>query len=150
MSKNKGGRPSGYQGEPTLKKAKKYLEQAKDRIREDENGKLILLEANIPKVAGLALYLGFGKSTIYRWAEDYPEFQEILDMINATQEERVINYAASGLYNSNIAKLLLGKHGYAEKQQMEDVTPPAKKAEENVETYKRLQKLGIMLEKPNE
>lgn len=92
-----------------LAKAQEYIVSAHDYIGED--GKW---HVNLPKAAGLALHLGVNRSTLYEWAKVHPEFSNILERINATQEDRVINKAIEGTYNSNIAKLLLGKHGYKE------------------------------------
>jgi len=71
----------------------------------------------IPSVVGLCKVLKRGKSTIYDWAQDEEkEFSDILAAINENQELVTFNKSLTGDYNPTIAKLLLGKHGYHDKQ----------------------------------
>lgn len=71
----------------------------------------------VPSVVGLCKYLDRGKSTIYDWAKDEKkEFSDILEAIKENQELIVFNKSLKGEYNATIAKLLLGKHGYHDKQ----------------------------------
>lgn len=73
----------------------------------------------LPSVAGLAVFLGVARSTVYAWKDDETElgkqFSDILERILAEQEKRLVNNGLSGVYNANIAKLALGKHGYTDK-----------------------------------
>lgn len=103
------GRPTDYSPD-MLVKANEYIGHTVDTA--DAHGKLLV---RIPKAAGLALYLGVNKATLYRWAEVNDEFRDILDRINQIQEDRVMDRAMDGTYNAQIAKLLLGKHGYHDK-----------------------------------
>lgn len=98
------GHPTDYKGEETLRLAKKYIASCKDTDK----------EVNLPTAAGLASYLKVSKKTLYNWADDYEEFLHILSDLNQAQENKLINNGLSGKYNSNIAKLVLGKHGYKE------------------------------------
>lgn len=72
----------------------------------------------IPSVAGLSLVLNIRRSTIYKWAgeDDKKEFSDILDKLNANQERLLVSSGLSGDFNSAITKLVLGKHGYHDKQ----------------------------------
>lgn len=99
-----GGRPTKY-NDNMLKRTKDYLNNYKDE------GDLV------PSVAGLSSLLGIGRNTIYDWAkhEDKAEFSNILDKIQAKQEQILLNGGLSGDFNASIAKLMLGKHGYSEK-----------------------------------
>ncbi len=106
------GRPTEY-NDNMLLKAQEYLASAHDYV--DNEGKF---HVKIPKAAAMALHLGVARSTLYEWARLHPEFSDILERMNAMQEDRVIDRAAAGIYNSNIAKLLLGKHGYSEEQHL--------------------------------
>lgn len=74
--------------------------------------------AVFPSHVGLALYLDLNQDTLYDWAkqEEKKEFSEILAKIKLIQHEMLIGGGISGEYNSNIAKLVLGKHGYSDKQ----------------------------------
>lgn len=109
---NKGGRPTEY-NDNMLLKAHEYLASAHDYV--DNEGKF---HVKIPKAAGMAIHLGVARSTLYEWAKIHSEFSDILERMNAMQEDRVIDRAMQGTYNSNIAKLLLGKHGYSEEQHL--------------------------------
>lgn len=75
----------------------------------------------IPSVEGLAAYIDRARSTLYEWAKDKDkkEFSDILAKINELQKRTLINKGLSGDFNSNIAKLVLGKHGMSEKHQQE-------------------------------
>lgn len=109
------GRPTKYNKE-ILDKAKEYL------LKYDEIGD------KIPSVAGLSLYLDICRDTIYDWdgQDDKKEFSYILKQINATQHQVLINKGLSNDFNSAITKLVLGKHGYHEKQQQEISGPEGK------------------------
>jgi hypothetical protein len=68
----------------------------------------------IPSAVGLALVLDIWRSTLYEWAkaEDKKAFTDILDNINKRQEQILLNNGLNNKFNSNITKLVLGKHGY--------------------------------------
>ena len=102
-----GGRPTTYTDE-MLKKAHKYLDEW-----ENEGDA-------IPSVVGLAKYIERSKTCIYDWAkeESKAEFADILANINETQRQVLINKGLKGEFNSNITKLVLGKHGYSEKKEL--------------------------------
>lgn len=125
-TKEKGGRPTDFSDEMVIK-AEKYLKASKDKldqVLESENGQtgrvryVQRLVVNLPSVAGLSIYLGVARSTVYLWAEKHKEFSDILETILAEQEKRLIENGLSGTYNSNIAKLALGKHGYSDRQEL--------------------------------
>jgi len=102
------GRPSKYTPE--------LLEQAYAYLDEWET-----LGQLIPSNEGLSYYLGVGKRTIYDWAKDEEkqEFSHILDKIQAQQAQLVLNKGLGGDFNPSIAKLVLGKHGYHDKHDIE-------------------------------
>lgn len=100
-----GGRPTDYTPE-LIAKAREYVteyEEAGDQI---------------PSVVGLAKYLNRSRACMYTWAEqeDKQEFSDILDSIQETQQQVLINKGLSNEFNSNITKLVLGKHGFHDKQ----------------------------------
>ena len=73
----------------------------------------------VPSVVGLCKVIGRARSTVYAWAEDEDnEFSDILRAVNENQELVTFNRALTGDYNASIAKLLLGKHGYSDKQEI--------------------------------
>jgi len=103
------GRPTDYTPE-LLEKAKGYV-----------NGKWRSAGDMIPSHAGLADYLGKGRRLLYSWAEqeDKQEFKHMLDDCMHKQERELVNKGLDGTFNSNITKLVLSKHGYADKTSTE-------------------------------
>ena len=104
--KNPVGRPTKYCPE-ILDKVQQYRVEYK------------LLNQVIPSVAGLAVYLSVSRDTIYEWCKEHPRFSDILDDILSDQESILLNMGLSGKFNSNITKLVLGKHGYHERRDTE-------------------------------
>ena len=102
-------RPSKYTAE-YLAKAKEYLFNWKE------------LGHMIPSAVGLADYLEVAESTVYEHANKHKEFSEILRRINSKQQLELINGGLSNQLNANIAKLVLGKHGYHDKQDQQVTT----------------------------
>lgn len=100
-------RPTDYSKE-TIEKTKYYLEN------------YVGFGDVIPSIAGLSVVLGVARQTIYDWAsqESKKEFSDILQSILSTQEKTLINKGLTGEFNSNIAKLALGKHGYSDRQEL--------------------------------
>ncbi len=104
--KNPVGRPNELID--TLEKAKQYL-----------LGEWQIVGDVIPSVAGLACYTGKRRSTIYDYASKNEEFSDILEGILSLQENRLINGPLASLLNPTIAKLILTKHGYSDKQEIQ-------------------------------
>jgi len=96
-------RPTKY-NKTILEKAYTYLKEWQDE------GDMI------PSVEALAGYLEVSRSTLYNWGEEYKEFLHILEEVNRLQAKTLINNGLSGSFNANITKLVLGKHGYSDKQ----------------------------------
>ncbi len=76
-------------------------------------------ESAIPSVAGLSLFLGCARASIYKWQGENERFSDILGDILATQEQLLLSNGLTGDFNATIAKLVLGKHGYSDKQETE-------------------------------
>ena len=70
----------------------------------------------VPSVVGLCRVINRSRQTLYNWSNDDSEFLDILREINENQELVTLNKSLTGEYNASIAKLLLGKHGYSDKQ----------------------------------
>lgn len=98
------GRPSVYTPE-LLEKAKAYLNKSKG-------------ERYFPSVAELSLVLDIARSSVYKIAQEHEEFSDILEKILAEQERKLIENGLLGEYNPQITKLVLGKHGYTDKQDL--------------------------------
>lgn len=99
------------------------LAESKEKAREYLLGGYETIGDVVPSVAGLACYLGVARSSIYKWAgEDKSEdgFSDIVEGILSLQENKLLNGGLKGDYNPTIAKLLLAKHGYAEKQEVDN------------------------------
>ena len=103
------GRPTKYSQE-IVDKAQHYLDNYEE------------YEEVIPSAVGLALVLNIRRSTLYEWAkaEDKKAFSDILDNINKKQEQVLLNNGLNNKFNSNITKLVLGKHGYHDRAQQTD------------------------------
>jgi hypothetical protein len=117
------GRPTDFSQE-MVDKAWEYIDSCKDeevqeiKQESEEKGYVMYdnkLKVKIPTVGGLARYLRVARSTIYLWGEKHPEFSDIIEILGAEQEDRLINKGLGGDYNPTISKVLLSKHGYREK-----------------------------------
>lgn len=96
-----------------------------------------------PSLVGLCSYLNRPKSTIYDWAKhEDKQFSDILAKINQEQEIVAWNRGMVGDYNANLVKLLLGKHGYHDKQDQTLSGPDG-------ESIKTDNKYTIEIVKPN-
>lgn len=106
-TKRKVGRPTKYTP-AFLKLAKAYLDDFADEH-----------EHVIPSIAGLSEISNISRETLHTWGseEGKEEFSDILVKLLAKQERLLLNNGLSGGFNANICKLVLGKHGYHEKQE---------------------------------
>jgi hypothetical protein len=95
------GRPPKY-GDEMLSKANQYLTDYDV----------------IPSIAGLAVYLGTCRETIYDWSRKFPEFSDIVTLLLSKQEQVLIQKGLTGDFNPSITKVILTKHGYSEKQDL--------------------------------
>lgn len=98
-------RPSTY-SKAILEKANDYLQNYEDQ------------DDMIPSVEGLCSVIERARSTVYKWRDEKPEFSDILEKINEEQKRVLINNGLSGDFNSNITKLVLGKHGFSDKSEL--------------------------------
>ena len=125
-----GGRPTSYSDE-VLELTKAYLLEFD--LEPNERSTPRLQKEVIPSVVGLCGYINRGKTTIYNWIADerYTEFRDTVEAIEEVQCSFLINGGLTGAYNSNISKLMLGRHGYSEKTELDhsskdgSMTPPA-------------------------
>lgn len=98
-------RPSTY-SDKVLKDAKSYISKCPDTI---------------PTVVGLCHCIKRSKSTVYSWAkdDDKAEFLDILEQIEEMQEKTLVQGGILGEFNATITKMMLTKHGYSDKQEIE-------------------------------
>ena len=102
------GRPTKYTPE-LLVKAHEYV----DGAWKDEDA--------VPMIVGLALHCGISKDTVYEWMKDESksEFSDIARRVEQLQERYLAKGGLSQVFNANITKLLLSKHGYSDKQEID-------------------------------
>lgn len=98
-------RPTDYSEE--------MLEKAKDYVENSTN-----YEHIVPTAAGLSLILGVSRKTLYNWGDAHPEFLHMLEALQAKQEAELIQNGLTSIFNPVITKLMLAKHGYADKQEI--------------------------------
>lgn len=122
-----GGTPTEY-SEEILIKTKEYMEKCVDEIEEyhktrgDKSDTYErIVRVKLPSIEGLASYLRLDKSTIYAWRKevDKKEFSYLINELLAKQAEALINNGLSGDYSPVIAKVLLTKHGYSDKTEID-------------------------------
>ena len=94
-----------------------YTEEVVDKV--GEYAQQCLETKRFPTRAGLSLYIGINKKTLWEWDKKYKQLSNALAKFDAMQEDEVWEKALKGEYNSNIAKLLLHNHGYSDKSQSE-------------------------------
>ena len=109
------GRPTKYCPE-LLAKAQEYLE-----VWESIDV--------IPMIAGLATYIGITKDTISRWEAEAKEeesdkldFSDVCARVRQLQERALINKGLSRMSDASLSKLLLMKHGYSDRQEVDHTT----------------------------
>lgn len=97
-------RPTKY-NEDIIKKSKDYLENYEK------------LGDATPTIAGLAVYLGISRETIYDWSsqEEKWQFSDTIKLLSAKQEAILWNKGLKNEFNPTICKLGLANHGHADK-----------------------------------
>lgn len=102
-------------GRPT-KLTLELVEQAKKHLEDFD----VTVGTLLPTVEGLALELKVSRDTIYEWAKENEEFSDILGKLKNMQAQKLMQNSLANRYNPTIAKLLLSsKHGYIEKQEID-------------------------------
>lgn len=105
-------------GRPT-----KYNQEVVDKAWDYINGEWQDGDSVIPSLVGMCRYLKRGKSTLYDWAKDpEKEFSDIVEALNELQEEILANSGLAGTFNPTITKLIMGKHGYSDRQEVQQET----------------------------
>lgn len=122
------GRPTDF-NEQILIDAKAYIDSCEDEQRsvvtgESENYTKYeeKLKVKLPTIEGLARHLKISRSTLYLWQKEHASFSDIIEELQQKQAERLLSNGLSGDYNSTIAKVLLTKHGYTDKQEIDQKT----------------------------
>jgi DNA-packaging protein gp3 len=81
----------------------------------------------LPTIEGLAVHLGVWRSTLYDWADPksdvyHKEFHDIFEQLRAAQASQLLQNGLVNNYNSTITKLMLTKHGYNDKSEVDHTT----------------------------
>lgn len=78
----------------------------------------------VPTVAGMACEIGVSRETIYAWSkqDDKREFSDILTRVMEFQERKLVNGGLAGGFNPAVTKMMLTKHGYSDKQEVDHTT----------------------------
>lgn len=130
----KTGRPTDY-SEEVAKLALEY-------VSDDESSNYLSHNHGVPSVVGLCRVINRARSTVYKWAEeDDKEFSDILDILMDFQHLTLVSGGLKNTLNPTITKLMLTKHGYSDRQDVEvvDKTPPSPE--------KRKSRIGELLNK---
>ena len=119
------GRPTKY-NDNILEKAEQYLLECVDTTEQVVTGESEKftsykekIKVNLPTIEGLAVYLNIHRDTLYQWEKEHPDFSDIIERLRGSQIKSLVNNGLSGDYNPTIAKVLLSKHGYSEKQEVQ-------------------------------
>lgn len=122
--KPKIGRPTEYTDQTPIK-AQEYLDACVDTVKQvviGESEKFTSYKektvVKLPSIEGLARFLKIHKDTVYEWEKIHPAFSDVLHALRSEQAARLIDMGLSGDYNPVVAKLLLGKHGYADRAEV--------------------------------
>ena len=117
-----GGRPTKYTDE-LLAMAYEYIEGFEARGKQQREDKDDSWEI-VPSAVGLARFIGIDSTTLYAWCkeEGKEEFSLIAKLVQDEQHLKLINSGLKGYIEKSITKLMLSKHGYAEKQQIDNTS----------------------------
>lgn len=106
-----GGRPTKYTPELLLR-AHQYVDD------------YTIAGDAVPQLAGFSIWIGITKETLFQWERD-PEKAEFSDLIGKVREQQcqaLINGGLMGEFNPTIAKVLLAKHGFSDRQEIDHTT----------------------------
>lgn len=100
-------RPTDY-NEEVLQKSADYA------INHEQYGDVV------PTIAGMACEIGVSRETLYAWSkeEDKSEFSDIFNQVLEWQERKLVNGGLAGGFNPAVTKMMLTKHGYSDKQDL--------------------------------
>ncbi len=120
MVRGKFGRPTIYTPQ-MLDESLEYLNLFS--LKQGERECLVDQEV-IPTIVGLCRYIKRSKSTVYSWLkdEDKGDFLDIVSAIEESQHISLVSGGLSGSYNPMITKLILSKHGYSEKTEVDNTS----------------------------
>ena len=127
------GRPSDY--DPKYIKEMLDFFQNWDLFREVEKeiasgGRKVVIKEKLvnypPTLNKYAIKLGIDRTTLKRWADEYPEFCITYRACKAIQEEWLSDRGTSGEYNPGFAKLMLVNHSDIKDKITHDISEEVK------------------------
>jgi hypothetical protein len=103
-------------GAPTI-----YTEELIKKAREYADGAWKTEGDAIPMMCGLADYCGCSETQAYKWKKDEgkEEFAEICARVKSLQKRVLINTGLTRKSEASLCKLLLNKHGYSDKKEVD-------------------------------
>ena len=112
-------RPTNYNEE--------VLQATRDYVDAYANGQG---NRSVPTIVELSRLIKRSKSTVYEWIghSDKAEFADLVSQIEDLQHEVLVDGGLAGGFNPAVTKMMLTKHGYSDKQEIDlhataDVTP---------------------------
>lgn len=104
-------RPTEYSDE--------VIELAEDYLQSYEQ-----LGEVVPTIVGLCRHINRARSTVYEWAshDDKAEFSDIVARVSELQELDLVNGGLRGELNPQIAKTMMARHGYSDRQEIDHTT----------------------------
>lgn len=121
-------------------KGNKYAQKYTDEEIIEKAIEYIEDEDNIfPSIAGLASYMNISRETVYARQEKNDKVSDIVSVLLTNQEKNLLEKGLTGDYNSSVAKMILGRHGYADKKSVdmgfrEEVKEQGKKLKEALDS----------------
>jgi hypothetical protein len=120
---SKGGRPT--------KLTQELVDQALTYVIENDN---LLPNSLLPTVERLSIILNVSRETLYAWDADaaqlsadkkqvpslLQQFSDIFTRLKAIQADKLLQWGLAKRYDSTITKLMLSKHGYVEKSEVDN------------------------------
>lgn len=124
-------RGTDYNYELFYKKYEEYIKMCEDswyQLRKSQTDGLTSsgiswenkLDVKLPSIEWFAIYTWFLLQIFYTWEKKHEGFKDILDGIRKLQAQRLLEGGLSGKYNPTIAKLILSKHWYVEKTEVDN------------------------------
>jgi len=97
----------------------KVLDLAEDYLQSYEQ-----LGEVVPTIVGLCRHINRARSTVYEWAshDDKAEFSDIVTRVSELQELDLVNGGLRGELNPQIAKTMMARHGYSDRQEIDHTT----------------------------
>ena len=118
-------RPTKYRPD-MVQEGYDFIESCKDteeqRLKSEGNASTSYdykVRIKYPSKEGLAIHLKCTRESVDTWAKQHKDFSYMVEYLYEQQAHRLQQAGLSGDYNSSIVRLLLSKHGYVEKKEVD-------------------------------